>query len=467
MNDCEQAICFLCHQILKNPLKTTCQHVFCQKCILKWLTENLMCPCNCGILFTNELVRALDLTIISENLHFRCPNYRNGCPVILMKKEFKNHLKNECKFPRNISMNSQTPTSKNNGEKMEFFNGFLDNFFEKLQINNFIQPQIDLINEILTIVGFIENLKMCQIKMLDITTEINQKDGKSSFHDFSEIKETLNKMDLKPLNSHILLIAEKIKVYMKNAKHKPLKIKNEKAQSSKLLPNKPPLFLESQNIKLDSKPDTGFLTSQRNTGGFFSKTMKIHGERPPTTTNMTKKSIDNKNQALKQINPINITSQKRNFKNEKNEESIESIEKARKRLMLQQNRLLKITHTHGVLNDSLTPESNLQNIEGKSINSAGKYYMINNITTNKEKMQPSKRNHSSVKIQKNNSIRKTQIDLTTKKLQNQGSPCIFSQKSKKSLKTLERNSNRFQRSNCSIKNTTSSSSGSKKVLLEI
>ena len=459
MNDCEQAICFLCHQILKNPLKTTCQHVFCQKCILKWLTENLMCPCNCGILFTNELVRALDLSIISENLHFRCPNYRNGCPVILMKKEFKNHLKNECKFPRNISMNSQTPTSKNNDEKMEFFNGFLDNFFDKLQINNFIQPQIDLINEILNILVFIDNLKVCQLKMLDITSEINKKDGKSNLPEFGEIKDTLNKMDLKPLNSHILMIAEKVKVYMKNAKHKPLKIKNEKAQSSKLLHNKPILFLESQNIKLDSKPDTGFLTSQRHTGGFFSKTMKV-----PPTTNIAKKSFDNKNQALKQLNTIKIASQKKNLKNEKNEESIESIEKARKRLLLQQNRLLKITHTHGVLNDSLTPESNLQNIEGKSINSAGKYYMINNIPTNKEKAQPSKRNHSSVKIQKNNSIRKTQIDLTTKKLQNKESPCTFSQKSKKSLKPFERNSNRFQGSNCSIKNTTSSSSGSKKVL---
>jgi hypothetical protein len=310
---------------------------------------------------------------------------------------------------------------------------------------------------------FIDNLRVSQIKLLEITHNANKKDGKTYLSEIGEIKDTLNKIDIKPLNSHLLLISEKIKFYIhniQNAKGKHPKIKKEKPQSSKVLINKPSFFLDSQQINLDPRKDkAGFLTSQRQVG-LFSKGMKNNGEKPKTNS---LKTINDKNQLNKShLNTCNNNSSKKIIKLDTKEESIEN---AKKRMLLQQNRLLQITHTHGVLNDSMTPEPNIKNTD-KAINSAGKHYMINNVSSKQiSRINSSKRGNQSVKNNNtpNNSIRKTLIDLTSKKYKNEESPYNLSQKSQKVLKQYDRNSNRFQRSTCSIKNTTSSSSGSKKV----
>ena len=439
-----QSLCFLCQKPLISPLKTTCQHVFCQKCILNWLTENLMCPCNCGILFTNELIRVQNLNQISDNLHYRCPNYRNGCPLILMRKEIKSHIKNECKFPRNISMNSQTPTSKtpNPLEKMGFFNNFLENFLEKIQISNFIQPQIDVINEFLHLLVFIENIRVSQIKFLDITSEIYKNEDKSLYKEFKDIKENLHKIDLKPLNSHLLLISDKINIYIENAKLAYQNCRKKKPQTSNLLSNKPIFLLGSQNLnQQNNSKSKGFLTSQRE--NIFSKSIK------------TKLENNKKSSSKKQIEKT---------KKVTNDNKEESLEKTKKRLLLQQNRLLKITTSKGVLDESLEPDSSkkklVENPENK-INSGSQHYLLGNFSRGNND-NPSKKN-SAASFKNSGSIRKTRIDLTGKK--NQDSPYDVLRNSLKSSKFYERNSNRFQRGdNRSIKNTTSSSSGSHKVI---
>lgn len=411
------SLCFLCQLPLKSPLKTSCQHVFCQKCILNWLSQNLTCPCNCGILFTNELTNVQNLNTISENLHCRCPNYKNGCPMILMRKEIKSHIKNNCKFPRNISLNSQTPTSteQNPIDKMTFFNNFIENFLSKFQISSLIQPQIDVINEILNLLVFIEKIKVSQIKFLDIMSELSKKDLKKEMKD---IKENLFRIDLKPINSHLLLISDKINVYVENTKL--ASHKNKKLAPTKFFPQNPNC-MDSKSVKQEKKNmQAGFLTSERENA--FSK-----------TSNEIIKPI------LSQKGEQRSSSKKKLKKFEKKDESFEG---AKKRLFFQQNRLQKITNSKNENDPPKYINKNIDNMESK-------HYLLNNFS----KRNTSKR--SSASIKNSNSIRKTFIDLTLKK--NLESP--NSQKSKKK----ERTSNRFKRSNCSIKNTTSSSSGSNKV----
>ena len=431
-----QSLCFLCQQPLKSPLKTSCQHVFCQKCILNWVTENLMCPCNCGILFTNELIKVQDLNSISENLHYRCPNYKNGCPLILMKKDIKSHVKNECKFPRNISMNSQNSTSKENLQnpidKISFLKSFLENFLEKLQISNFIQPQIDVINEFLNLLVFIENIRVSQMKFIDIMGNIYKKEDKSLVKEFREIKENLQKIDLKPLNSHLLLISDKINVYIENAKLAYQNCKKKKPQTSIIISNKPSFFENQNYIKKKSPKKNGFLTSPRE--NLFAKTSKIPAK-------LSKEAHSQPNIPKKQLK--NIVLDKKD----------ESFEKAKKRLLLQQNRLFKITSSRGGLNESL--KESKTNINDNKINSGSQHYLLNKFSKN----NASKRSSASRK--NSNSIKKTFIDLTMKK--HNDSPFDINKKSGNSSNLYERYSNRFKRSDRSIKNTTSSSSASNKV----
>lgn len=104
-------ICPLCESSLRSPLKTTCQHIFCQKCILDYLNMNLMCPFNCCILFANELIRINNIEKYANNLFFQCPFKKQGCKISLQLSEIDKHVQEKCLFskknnPSNPSQNT-------------------------------------------------------------------------------------------------------------------------------------------------------------------------------------------------------------------------------------------------------------------------------------------------------------------------------------------------------------------------
>lgn len=438
-----QPICFLCHNPLTNPLKTTCQHIFCSKCLLDWLKVNLTCPCDCGILFTNHLTRVQNFNTVLNYLHFRCPNYKNGCSLLLQKKDLKHHLRNECKFPRNISMNSQTPTSKTTNlmDQMSFFKSFFVSFIEKFQINNFFQPQIDVINEFLNLLVFMENMRVSQLNFMNILENIIKKDSKE---EFNNIKQKLEIIDLKPLNSHLLLISEKIQIYIENSRLLSENCKEKTKNDDKNFNNN---FNEKELFDLEKKrktpAKTGFLTSERDKENFFLKKKKIKAELP--------KNLSPNKKDFQNISKINSKTSLKHKDKEK------SFEKAKKGVLVQQNRLLKITNSNRGVNSELSSSKDEKSKSSdRNILSGSQHYLLNpHPKKNKEKTK------GSISIKQNTPVRKTFIDLTAKNFQD--SPYNHSQKSKKSSILYERNSNRFINSQCSFKNTTSSSSASSKV----
>lgn len=434
-----QPICFLCHNPLTNPLKTTCQHIFCSNCLLDWLKVNLTCPCDCGILFTNHLTRVQNFNTVSNYLHFRCPNYKNGCPMLLQRKDLKHHLRNECKFPRNISMNSQTPTSKTTNlmDQMSFFKSFFVNFLEKFQINNFIQPQIDVINEFLNLLVFMENMRISQLNFMSLFENTLKKESKD---EFNTIKQKLETIDFKPLNSHLLLISEKIQIYIENSKLLSENCKEKTKADNKNINN----FNEKELFSLEKKgktiTKTGFLTSERDKENFFLKKKKIKAEVP--------KNVSPKKDLAKMSSKASL----------KQKDKEKSFEKAKKGVLMQQNRLLKITNSHRGVNSELSSskDEKSKSSERNNMLSGSQHYLLNPYA--KKSNEKQKGNTS---LKQNTPVRKTFIDLTSKNFPD--SPYNRSQKSKKSSVFYERNSNRFINSQCSFKNTTSSSSNSSKV----
>lgn len=104
----EDLKCDLCSGVFDDPVATSCGHVYCYQCILKWIGEKRSCPQHCTQLTKDSLKRLPPLNVLLAKLTVRCVNFKKGCPVFVRLECQKNHVK-ECEF-KNISQNE---TSEN------------------------------------------------------------------------------------------------------------------------------------------------------------------------------------------------------------------------------------------------------------------------------------------------------------------------------------------------------------------
>ena len=93
----EDLICYICYNILNNPISCsdkTNSHSFCKECIDIFLKDNNKCPL-CKLKFEYKINNNLKNEL--NNLSFKCPFKNEGCNEILFYSEYLNHIIN-CKY---------------------------------------------------------------------------------------------------------------------------------------------------------------------------------------------------------------------------------------------------------------------------------------------------------------------------------------------------------------------------------
>lgn len=346
-------ICLLCKGPLRNPLKTICQHIFCQKCILSWLNKNLMCPCNCGIIFTNELMKIYDITSNTGNFHYKCKNNKNGCDVILLHSEMDFHLENNCKFPRNISMNSQNRINS-------LSNSYLNNEINDDDKINFDKKFVFL-KEIIKLTDNINLLKNNQIKFIDYFSK------KSQSKDYLKlIKNDLEKIDFMKIQKNLKLMSEKfnqeylnIEKFVQKTKEKNLNVSKNTINDE----NINPLINKSEKnfINFSKKPKNqkNINTSQSSLEIQRSRLLQITNNNCENKNNVknTRKSPEsnyllnkNDNSILKTFIDLSRENEKKNL-TEKPKEKINTVLKSSKLTNI--NQLNSICNANNLSNKSL------------------------------------------------------------------------------------------------------------------
>ncbi|XP_061741164.1 E3 ubiquitin-protein ligase synoviolin A isoform X3 [Nerophis ophidion] len=81
-------ICTICQGVLRCPVRATCHHIFCKKCILRWLKRQETCPCcrkpinACKIYVMFKLSKSIGHLKIKVSVQERDPWLRGHLPPL-------------------------------------------------------------------------------------------------------------------------------------------------------------------------------------------------------------------------------------------------------------------------------------------------------------------------------------------------------------------------------------------------
>lgn len=96
----ESLKCELCHAVYRDPVITSCDHVYCEQCLRDWLANKTECPKSCKqITFDKDITHLLPLQILVERLRIRCVNFADGCEAITPLADMLAHLE-VCDYTR-------------------------------------------------------------------------------------------------------------------------------------------------------------------------------------------------------------------------------------------------------------------------------------------------------------------------------------------------------------------------------
>ncbi|XP_042554083.1 RING finger protein 151 [Dipodomys spectabilis] len=90
-------LCSVCHGVLKRPVRLPCGHIFCQKCILRWLARQNTCPCCRKEVKRKKMVHVNQLRKTIGRLEVKCKNAEAGCAVTCALAHRKGH-QDTCPF---------------------------------------------------------------------------------------------------------------------------------------------------------------------------------------------------------------------------------------------------------------------------------------------------------------------------------------------------------------------------------
>uniref|UniRef100_H2QAB6 Ring finger protein 151 n=2 Tax=Pan troglodytes TaxID=9598 RepID=H2QAB6_PANTR len=90
-------VCSVCHGVLKRPARLPCSHIFCKKCILRWLARQKTCPCCRKEVKRKKIVPMNKLRKTIGRLEVKCKNADAGCIVTCPLAHRKGH-QDSCPF---------------------------------------------------------------------------------------------------------------------------------------------------------------------------------------------------------------------------------------------------------------------------------------------------------------------------------------------------------------------------------
>ncbi|KAI1091516.1 hypothetical protein F5B19DRAFT_483907 [Rostrohypoxylon terebratum] len=94
----ENLICPICRVPFVSPVITTCDHVFCRKCITQAHALNPVCPIDRLPLKLVSETRPAPKIIFNQldNLRVKCPNNIRGCSLVVSRSLIENHVARYC-----------------------------------------------------------------------------------------------------------------------------------------------------------------------------------------------------------------------------------------------------------------------------------------------------------------------------------------------------------------------------------
>ncbi|XP_067118252.1 LOW QUALITY PROTEIN: TNF receptor-associated factor 6-like [Centruroides vittatus] len=93
--------CPICYMCLRDAVQTECGHLFCEDCILHWISKEKRCPLDKQMLTKEKISSDNDTRREIQALKVQCPQIKNGCNVITELKTIELH-ESTCGYQMNF-----------------------------------------------------------------------------------------------------------------------------------------------------------------------------------------------------------------------------------------------------------------------------------------------------------------------------------------------------------------------------
>ena len=151
-NIVEEIVCTICTEVVKDPVQTPCEHLFCKECITKWLTgeHEKNCPIDRQAVSLNDLKPPSRMTRkLFDKLIIKCKNFSEGCKLMAKYEDMPHLIKHEteeCHVDQNLCMAKLQEENDELKKKVAIQNSKLSEFTKIIpEMERKIQEQQNII----------------------------------------------------------------------------------------------------------------------------------------------------------------------------------------------------------------------------------------------------------------------------------------------------------------------------------